>query len=71
MYNFIGNRRFRLLVDLFIQEYVESQSRSFKTGLVRSVIDIAKAAGYRFLKRDKRGIFSEISYCATKMKVIV
>ncbi|KAI2498345.1 hypothetical protein MHU86_16156 [Fragilaria crotonensis] len=69
MYNFIGNRRFRRLVDMFIQEYVDSKSRSFKTGLVRTVIDIALAAGYRFLKRDKRGIFAEITYSATKMKV--
>ncbi|KAI2489504.1 hypothetical protein MHU86_25081 [Fragilaria crotonensis] len=68
MYNFIGNRRFRRLVDMFIQEYVDSKSRSFKTGLVRTVIDIALAAGYRF-QRDKRGIFAEITYSATKMKV--
>ena len=70
VYNFIGNRRFRRLVDMFIQEYVESNERRCKSGLVRSVIDIAQASGYRFLKRDTKGIFAEISHSEAKMKVI-
>ena len=69
MYNFIGNRRFRKLVDMFIQEYVESNSRRHKSTLVRTVIDIAQRAGYRFLKRDRLGIFAELSHCDKKLKV--
>ena len=71
MYNFIGNRRFRKLVDMFIQEYVESNSRRHKSILVRTVIDTAQRAGYRFLKRDKLGIFAELSYFEKKLKVSV
>ena len=71
IYNFIGNRRFRKLVDMFIQEYVESNSRRHKSTLVRTVIDIAQRAGYRFLKRDRLGIFAELSHCDKKLKVSV
>lgn len=69
VYNYIGNRRFRRLVDLHIQEYVESDARSHKTGLVRSIIEIVQKSGYRFLKQDEKGVFAELSYEDEKKKV--
>jgi hypothetical protein len=69
VYNFIGNRRFRKLIDMFIQEYVESDSRNHKTCLVRKIIEIVLQSGYRFLSLDASGVFAEISYDEMKKKV--
>ena len=71
VYNFIGNRRFRKLIDMFIQEYVESDSRNHKTSLVRKIIEIVIQSGYRFLSLDASGVFAEISYDEMKKKVSV
>lgn len=60
VFNHIGNRRFRQLVDLYIQLYVESGMRSEKTAIVRKVIDVLYQSGYRFLKPDEEGVFAEL-----------
>lgn len=55
------HRRFRQLVDLFIEEYVDDQTvRSEKTKLVRTVVKIVYENGYRFLKPDEEGVFAEL-----------
>jgi hypothetical protein len=69
VYNAIGNRRFRKLVDMFVQEYVECSSRSHKSGLVRTIIDISEGAGYRFLQQDDSGVLRELTYDQKKKKV--
>jgi len=54
-------RRFRQLVDLFIEEYVDERTiRSDKTKLVRSVVKTVYENGYRFLKPDEEGVFAEL-----------
>jgi hypothetical protein len=69
VFNHIGNRRFRKLVDLHIQEYVESPHRKEKTAMVRDVIDLLTRAGYRFLKSNKDGIFEELDFAQILRKV--
>lgn len=54
---------------MFIQEYVESDSRNHKTSLVRKIIEIVIQSGYRFLSLDASGVFAEISYDEMKKKV--
>jgi hypothetical protein len=69
VYNAIGNRRFRKLVDMFVQEYVECSNRSHKSGLVRTIIEVSEKAGYRFLQQDESGVLRELSYEQKKKKV--
>lgn len=54
-------RRFRQVIDLFIEEYVDDRTaRSEKTKLVRTVVKIVYESGYRFLKPDEEGVFAEL-----------
>jgi hypothetical protein len=54
-------RRFRQLVDLFIEDYCDPRTqRGEKTMLVRNVVETVHDNGYRFLKPDNEGVFAEL-----------
>ena len=67
--NFIGNRRFRKLVDMFIQEYVECGCRNQRSYMIKNVVDLALKSGYRFLSQDEWGIFTPIPLSDMRKKV--
>jgi threonine aldolase len=54
---------------MFMEEYVQCDSRKHKTSLIRQIIDILLQSGYRFLRpSDANGIFAEISHNEMKKK---
>ena len=67
--NFIGNRRFQKLVDMFIHEYFECDSRNQRSYIIENVVDIALKSGYRFLSQDEGGIFAPMPSRIVRKKV--
>ncbi|OEU14904.1 hypothetical protein FRACYDRAFT_187820 [Fragilariopsis cylindrus CCMP1102] len=51
-YNYIGNRRFRVTVDMHLQRYIESPTREDKTNVIKSIVwMLHEDIGARFLKK--------------------
>ena len=57
-YDHIGNRRFRKLIDMHVEEYLTDTSKCDM--LTRSVLDALNSAGYRFLRFNKDGVFEQL-----------
>mmetsp|Transcript_5685 Transcript_5685/g.9892 ORF Transcript_5685/g.9892 Transcript_5685/m.9892 type:complete len:257 (-) Transcript_5685:122-892(-) len=52
-FNHIGNRRFRITVELHLPRYTQSPSRVEKSSIVASIVDIVRSTGaVGFVKRD-------------------
>jgi hypothetical protein len=68
-FNNIGNRRFRIIVSLSLNSYVnEAKTRKEKSRVIRNIIESTKACGGRFLQyRD--GVLEELSERETHDKV--
>ena len=54
-FNQVGNRRFRILVSLYLKRYFESTHRVDRHIMNIEIIDTIKKAGGYFLKRTKSG----------------
>lgn len=50
----IGNRRFKIIVEIKVAAYSKTTSKSEKTNVVASIIAEVKAAGGRFLQKDRK-----------------
>jgi hypothetical protein len=57
-FNNTGNRRFRVTIEINIQQYVAATSRNEKSNVISSVLKMMRGCGGRFLK--KRGSHSWI-----------
>jgi len=53
-FNHVGNRRFRVFIDIHLQRYMDAQSRMEKTLVVNSVVEAIQDGGGRFLKQDTK-----------------
>mmetsp|Transcript_22978 Transcript_22978/g.34851 ORF Transcript_22978/g.34851 Transcript_22978/m.34851 type:complete len:547 (+) Transcript_22978:101-1741(+) len=53
-FNHVGNRRFRVFIDINLQRYMDAQSRMEKTLVVNSVVEAIQDGGGRFLKQDNK-----------------
>lgn len=53
-FNHVGNRRFRVFIDINLQRYMDAQSRMEKTLVVNSVVEAIQDGGGRFLKQDSK-----------------
>lgn len=52
-YNFIGNRRFRVTIEMNLQRYIDSPTREDKTKVIKSIVWMLKdQVGARFLKKE-------------------
>lgn len=61
-FNNIGNRRFRIIVSLALNNYVDVKStRKEKAKIIRNVVESVKACGGRFLNTNGDGNFEELS----------
>jgi len=70
VFNHIANRRYRKVIDLHVEEYVNSVDRSQKTYMVRKVIFTLLKASYRFLKPTKeKGNYEELDHQEILRKV--
>jgi hypothetical protein len=68
-FNHTGNRRFRVLINLNLQRYIDSPSRSDRADLIRSLVrELRNEAGVRFFKK-KGSIFVELSEEKCREKV--
>ena len=53
-FNHVGNRRFRVFINLHLRRYMDASTRMDKTVVVNSVVEAIHEAGGRFLKEDLR-----------------
>jgi len=52
-YNYIGNRRFRVTIEMNLQRYIESPSREDRTNVIKSIVwMLREQVGARFLKKE-------------------
>ena len=52
-YNFIGNRRFRVTIEMNLQRYIDSPTREDKTKVIKSIVwMLHDQVGARFLKKE-------------------
>jgi len=59
-YNHEGNRRFRSLIDLRINEYKEATSKIAKTTIVSEVVDTILQNGSLFVRQNRTGHWSDV-----------
>ena len=51
-YNYIGNRRFRVILEINLQRYIDSPTREDKTKVIKSIVwMLHEDIGARFLKK--------------------
>lgn len=68
-FNNIGNRRFRVMVSIWLNNYVNvAKRRKEKSQIVRSIIASTKACGGRFLQ-EREGVLVELSDREAHVKV--
>ena len=58
-YNYVGNRRFRVIVNIFLERYSEALNKSQKSQIVSNVVDVVRDSGGAFLKLEN-GVWWEI-----------
>lgn len=58
-YNAVGNRRFRVIVNMSLERYSKAESKSGKSQIVSEVIDVVRQSGGAFIKHQY-GIWWEI-----------
>merc|ERR1712003_407095 len=52
-YNYIGNRRFRVTIEMNLQRYIDSPTREDKTNVIKSIVwMLHDQVGARFLKKE-------------------
>jgi len=52
-YNYIGNRRFRVTIEMNLQRYIDSPTREDKTNVIKSIVwMLHNDVGARFLKKE-------------------
>merc|ERR1712045_295261 len=52
-YNYIGNRRFRVTIEMNPQRYIDSPTREDKTNVIKSIVwMLHEQVGARFLKKE-------------------
>jgi hypothetical protein len=58
--NHVGNKRFQRLIDSYTRSYNELANQNEKLGVRDKIMEILDKGGYRFLKIDDQGEFSEL-----------
>jgi hypothetical protein len=64
-FNAIGNRRFRVLIGIYLEKYKEAPNRLVKGQIVSEIVDTVRGSGGRFAKLDD-GQWWEIGDCAAR-----
>jgi hypothetical protein len=63
-YNHVGNRRFRILANLFIETYSEADSKAAKSAIVSKILEVIRQAGGFFCKYESGTWFDVGDHCA-------
>ena len=67
-FNWIGNRRFRVLVEMNLEKYSNTMTKSEKTSIVKEIVETIRSAGGSFVKFEK-GEWYEVGDAAAREKV--
>ena len=51
-FNAIGNRRFRVIVSIFLERYSKADTKSQKSQIVSDVVDMVRSSGGGFVKLE-------------------
>jgi hypothetical protein len=65
VWNSIGNRRFRVIVSIFLERYSKATSKALKSQIVSDVVDTIRSSGGHFVKYEK-GSWWEIGDIAAR-----
>jgi hypothetical protein len=69
-FNNVGNRRFRVVIGMNVQRYIDAPTRSAKSQVIRSVVKIFQEdIGASFVKQDFNGKFVPVSDKIVRQKV--
>ena len=69
-FNYTGNRRFRVLVDMHLERYSLAETKSDKTRIVCEVVHKIRASGGGFCKQDSQdGAWYEVGDSVAREKV--
>jgi hypothetical protein len=68
-YNNIGNRRFRVIVEMNLQRYTRTVSKAGKSDIVSEVIRVIRASGGQFAKLENSDEWWDIGDVAAREKV--
>ena len=68
-FNHVGNRRFRVVVSMFLPRYFQNTSRRDRSILNLEIVETVQRSGGRFLKENKFGQLVEISEKEKRNKV--
>lgn len=69
-FNNVGNRRFRVVIGMNVQRYIDAPTRSAKSQVIRSVVKLFQEdIGATFVKQDDNGKFVPVSDKIVRQKV--
>ena len=68
-FNYIGNRRFRILVENNSECYSKTTSKAERSRIVLSIVATIQSAGGRFLTKAENSTWEEVSLTKAKEKV--
>ncbi|KAI2510739.1 hypothetical protein MHU86_3687 [Fragilaria crotonensis] len=68
-FNYIGNRRFRILVENNSESYSKTTSKAERSRIVLSIVETIHSAGGRFLSKAENSTWAEVSLTKAKEKV--
>ena len=68
-YNWVGNRRFRAIVNMNLERYACARTKAEKTRIVMDVVELIHDSGGTFAKRHVNGDWYDIGYDAAREKV--
>lgn len=68
-YNFPGNQRFRILVDMNVERYSLAETKSDKTRIVCQIVQMIREAGGGFCRLEKDGSWYEVGDAVAREKV--
>lgn len=61
-FNNVGNRRFRVSVSLALDRYLKASTREDKSIVIRSVVDVVRRNGGRFLQESRNQVEGSTTY---------
>jgi len=68
-YNHIGNRRFRVTLEIFLGEYKKAKTKAQKGVILTNVVDLVRSNGGGFVRQDKSQKWYEVGDHLAREKV--
>ena len=68
-FNHTGNRRFRLIIGMHLEQYNAAPSRRERSALIIKVVELIRENGSRFLRPTATGSFQELNMRQCREKV--